>query len=238
MAQLMPSNRLRTTRRPLLPGARRGDERRRRMAEYTLPELGYDYGALEPHISATIMELHHSKHHQTYVTGANTALSQMAEARESGNLANINKLEKDLAFNLGGHVNHSIFWTNMSPDGGDKPTGDIASAVDEFFGGFDKFQAHFTAAALGVQGSGWAALVYDSIGQRPIIVQFHDQQQDFPVGVVPLLLLDVWEHAYYLDYANVRADYVKAFWNIVNWANVEQRFTVAQKQTEGLLLLS
>jgi Fe-Mn family superoxide dismutase len=208
------------------------------MPVYTLPDLPYDYAALEPHISARIMQLHHDKHHNTYVTGANTALDQLAEARDKGDLSNINKLERDLAFNLGGHVNHSIFWTNMSPDGGDKPTGEIASAVDEFFGGFDKFQAHFTAAALGVQGSGWAALVYDSIGQRPIIVQFHDQQQDFPVGVVPLLLLDVWEHAYYLDYANVRADYVKAFWNIVNWANVEQRFTTAREKTAGLLLPS
>jgi Fe-Mn family superoxide dismutase len=208
------------------------------MAVYTLPELPYDYAALEPHISGRIMQLHHDKHHQTYVTGANTALDQLAEARDKGELANINKLERDLAFNLGGHVNHSVFWTNMSPDGGDRPTGEIASAVDDFFGGFDKFQAHFTAAALGVQGSGWAALVYDSIGQRPLIVQFHDQQQDFPVGVVPLLLLDVWEHAYYLDYANVRADYVKAFWNIVNWQDAQARFTAARDGASALLLIS
>jgi Fe-Mn family superoxide dismutase len=208
------------------------------MAVYTLPELPYDYSALEPHISGRIMQLHHDKHHNTYVTGANTALDQLADARDKGDFANVNKLERDLAFNLGGHVNHSVFWTNMSPDGGDKPTGELAAAVDDFFGSFDKFQAHFTAAALGVQGSGWAALVYDGIGQRPVIVQFHDQQQDFPVGVVPLLLLDVWEHAYYLDYANVRADYVKVFWNIVNWANVEQRFTAARERANGLLLLS
>ena len=206
------------------------------MPVYSLPDLPYDYAALQPSISARIMELHHDKHHQAYVTGANTALEQLEEARGSGNLANVNKLTRDLAFNLAGHVNHSVFWTNMSPDGGDKPTGDIASAIDDSFGSFDGFTAHFTAAAMGVQGSGWAALVYDSIGKRPIIVQFHDQQQDFPVGVVPLLLLDVWEHAYYLDYANVRADYVKAFWNVVNWQNVEQRFQTAQKQTEGLLL--
>src|SRR5690606_22016049 len=133
------------------------------MAEYTLPELAYDYAALEPHISATIMELHHSKHHATYVAGANTALAGLAAARESGDFANVNKLEKDLAFNLGGHTNHSIFWTNMSPDGGDKPVGELASAIDDHFGSFDKFQAHFTAAALGVQGSGWAGLFYDSI---------------------------------------------------------------------------
>jgi Fe-Mn family superoxide dismutase len=208
------------------------------MADYTLPELSYDYGALAPAISGQIMELHHSKHHQTYVTGANTAIQQMVEARDSGNLANINKLEKDLAFNLGGHVNHSVFWTNMSPNGGDKPVGELASAIDDYFGSFEKFQAHFTAAALGVQGSGWAALLWDSIGQRLIITQFFDQQSNFPVGTVPVLLLDVWEHAYYLDYKNVRADYVKAFWNIVDWSNVQARFDAARTKTEGLLVLS
>lgn len=208
------------------------------MADYTLPELAYDYGALEPSISGTIMELHHSKHHQAYVTGANTALQQLAEARDSDNLANVNKLEKDLAFNLGGHVNHSIFWTNMSPDGGDKPTGELASAIDAHFGSFDKFRAHFTATALGVQGSGWAVLAWDSIGQRLVVLQFFDQQANMPAGIVPLLMLDVWEHAYYLDYKNVRADYVKAFWNIVDWANVQQRLQTATEKTSGLLLLS
>ncbi|TFC78270.1 superoxide dismutase [Cryobacterium cheniae] len=208
------------------------------MAEYTLPALAYDYSALAPSISGTIMELHHSKHHQAYVTGANTALAQLAEARDTGNLTYVNKLEKDLAFNLGGHVNHSIFWTNLSPDGGDKPTGDLAGAIDDNFGSFDKFQAHFAATALGVQGSGWAVLAWDSIGQRLIIQQFFDQQANFAAGTIPVLMLDVWEHAYYLDYRNVRADYVKAFWNIVNWANVQERFTVAREKTNGLLLLS
>ena len=208
------------------------------MADYTLPDLAYDYSALAPSISGQIMELHHSKHHQAYVTGANTALAQLAEARDSGNLANVNKLEKDLAFNLGGHVNHSIFWTNMSPDGGDKPVGDLATAIDEQFGSFDKFTAHFTATALGVQGSGWSVLAYDSIGQKLAIFQLFDQQGNVPLGLVPLLMLDVWEHAYYLDYKNVRADYVKAFWNIVSWENVQQRFSVAREKTAGLLLLS
>jgi Fe-Mn family superoxide dismutase len=208
------------------------------MADYTLPELPYDYSALEPSISGTIMELHHSKHHQTYVNGANTALAQLAEARDSGELANVNKLEKDLAFNLGGHVNHSVFWTNMSPDGGDKPTGELAAAIDENFGSFDKFVAHFTATALGVQGSGWSVLAWDAIGQRLIVVQLFDQQGNLPIGIVPVLMLDVWEHAYYIDYKNVRADYVKAFWAITDWANVQQRFEAARSKTEGLLLLS
>ncbi len=153
-------------------------------------------------------------------------------------LTYVNKLEKDLAFNLGGHVNHSVFWTNMSPDGGDKPTDALAAAIDDGFGSFDKFQAHFTAAALGVQGSGWAALVWESLGQRPIVTQFFDQQANFPAGVIPLLLLDVWEHAYYLDYKNVRADYVKAFWNIANWGNVQARFVAARTKTPGLIVLS
>ncbi len=208
------------------------------MAEYTLPELPYDYSALEPSISGTIMELHHGKHHQTYVTGANTAIAALAEARGKGDLANVNKLEKDLAFNLGGHVNHSIFWTNMSPDGGDKPTGDLAAAIDDQFGSFDAFAAHFTATALGVQGSGWSVLAYDVIGQQLAIFQLFDQHGNVPLGLVPLLMLDVWEHAYYLDYRNVRADYVKAFWNIVNWDNVARRYAIAREKTDGLLVLS
>lgn len=208
------------------------------MAEYTLPELGYDYGALEPSISGTIMELHHSKHHQAYVTGANTALDKLAEARESGDFANVSKLEKDLAFNLGGHVNHSIFWTNLSPNGGDRPTGELDAAVSDNFGSFDKFQAHFNAAALGIQGSGWGALMWDSIGQKLLIQQFYDQQSNFPAGTVPILLLDMWEHAFYLDYQNVKGDYVKAFWNIVDWTNVQERFTTAREKTSGLLVLS
>lgn len=208
------------------------------MAKYTLPELPYDYSALEPHISATIMELHHSKHHQTYVNGANTTLDLLAEAREKNDFANINRLQKDLAFNLGGHTNHSIFWTNLSPNGGDKPTGDLEAAIADQFGSFDAFRAQFTAAALGVQGSGWAGLFWDSIGENLVIQQFFDQQGQIVAGTVPILLLDVWEHAYYLDYKNVRADYVKAFWNIANWDDAQQRFAAAREKTAGLLVLS
>lgn len=205
------------------------------MAAYSLPELTYDYAALEPHISGKIMQLHHDKHHQAYVTGANTALEQLAEARDAENLAAVNKLEKDLAFNLGGHVNHTIFWNNLSPEGGERPEGELAAAIDEYFGSFEKFQAHFTATALGVQGSGWAVLAWDALGQRPNIVQLFDQQGNLPAGTVPLLMLDVWEHAYYLDYLNVRADYVKAFWNIANWQDVARRFETARSQTPGLI---
>ena len=206
------------------------------MALYTLPELPYDYAALEPHISAKIMELHHSKHHKTYVDGANTALEKLAEARDEDDLGAVNKLEKDLAFNLGGHTNHSVFWKNLSPEGGDRPEGDLAAAIDDSFGSFDKFKAHFTANATGIQGSGWSVLAYDSISGKLVIFQLFDQQGNVPVGTLPLLMLDMWEHAFYLDYLNVKADYVKAFWNIVNWQDVAQRLQTATTQASGLIV--
>ncbi|MGC3955813.1 MAG: superoxide dismutase [Propionicimonas sp.] len=195
---------------------------------YTLPDLDYDYGALAPHIAPEIMELHHSKHHAAYVAGANTALEQLAEARESGNFGAVNKLEKDLAFHLGGHINHSVFWKNMSPDGGGEPDGEVAAAIDEFFGSFAGFQGQFTAAANGLQGSGWAMLVWDPLGQRLNINQLFDQQANVPVGQLPVLQLDMWEHAFYLQYKNVKADYVKAWWNVVNWADVAARLEKAR----------
>ncbi|UYG15934.1 superoxide dismutase [Brachybacterium huguangmaarense] len=203
--------------------------------EYTLPDLPYDYSALEPAISGKIMELHHDKHHATYVKGANTALEKLAAARESGDFGTINQLSKDLAFNLGGHVNHSIFWTNLSPEGGDKPEGELAAAIDDQFGSFDKFRDQFSAAALGIQGSGWAILAFDSIAKNLVIEQFYDQQNGIPVATVPLFQLDMWEHAFYLDYQNVKADYVKAIWNIVNWKNVAERFENARTNTQGLV---
>ncbi|WP_188552139.1 superoxide dismutase, partial [Sediminivirga luteola] len=175
-------------------------------------------------ISARIMELHHSKHHATYVKGANTALEQLAEAREKNDFGNVPKLSKDLSFNLGGHINHSIFWQNLSPEGGDKPVGELAAAIDEYFGSFDGFRGHFTAAATSIQGSGWAVLAWDPAGQRLVIEQLYDQQGNVPVHTISLLQLDMWEHAFYLDYQNVKPDYVKAFWNIVNWADVQERF--------------
>ena len=208
------------------------------MAPYVLPDLAYDYAALEPHISARIMELHHSKHHKAYVDGANNALAGLEEARETGNFANVNRLEKDLAFHLGGHINHSIFWTNLAPQSGGVPEGELAAAIDEFFGSFEKFQAHFTAASMGIQGSGWGVLSWDPVGKQLIIQQLFDQQGNTAQGTIPVLQLDMWEHAFYLDYQNVKADYVKAFWNIVNWANVAQRFEAARTGASATLLIS
>jgi Fe-Mn family superoxide dismutase len=196
------------------------------MGKYTLPDLGYDYGALEPNISGRIMELHHDKHHLAYVNGANSALDLLAEARD-----------KDLAFNLAGHVNHTVFWRNLSPDGGDKPTGEMAAAIDEFFGSYDGFRAHFTASALGIQGSGWSILAWDILGSKLIIEQLYDHQGNLAPATIPLLMLDMWEHAFYLDYQNVKADYVSAFWKIVSWPDVQARFEAARGQTKGLLLV-
>jgi Fe-Mn family superoxide dismutase len=202
---------------------------------YTLPELSYDYASLEPHISARIMELHHSKHHQAYVTGANAALDAMAEARESGNFGNLPKLQKDLAFHLGGHVNHSVFWQNLSPAGGEAQ-GELLAAITEYFGSYDAFKAHFTASAMGIQGSGWAYLAWDAMGNRLVIGQLYDQQGNIALGSVPLLMLDMWEHAFYLDYQNVKGDYVKAFWNIINWDDVAKRFASVKVASRSLLL--
>ena len=205
------------------------------MAEYVLPDLPYDYGALEPHISGKIMELHHDKHHATYVKGVNTALEQLAEARDNNSFGSVGGLEKTLAFNLGGHVNHSAFWPNLSPNGGDAPDGALGDAITEFFGTFDKFRAHFEANANAIQGSGWSILAYDILGKRLNIIQLYDQQGNVPLGQIPIVLLDMWEHAFYLQYRNVKADYVKAWWNVVNWAEVAARFETARAQTAGLI---
>jgi Fe-Mn family superoxide dismutase len=198
------------------------------VAEYTLPDLPYDYGALAPHISGEIMELHHSKHHQTYVTALNGVLDKLGEARDSGDFGAIVGMEKTLAFNLGGHVNHSIFWQNLSPNGGGKPQGELAAAIDDQFGSFDAFQKHFTAAATTIQGSGWAVLGWDQLGKRLLVHQLYDQQANLPANQIPVVMLDMWEHAFYLQYKNVKPDYVKAWWNVVNWADASTRFDNAR----------
>ena len=206
------------------------------MAEYTLPDLPYDYAALEPHISGRIMQLHHDKHHATYVAGANTALEKLAEAREKDSFDAVNLSEKNLAFNLGGHINHSVFWRNLAPAAAGGPDGELATAIDEFFGSFEAFTKHFTAAALGLQGSGWSILAWDSVGQKLVVVQMYDQQNNLALGLVPVVMLDMWEHAFYLDYVNVKADYVKAWWNVVNWADAAERLARARTQTSGLIV--
>ncbi|MCL2482939.1 MAG: superoxide dismutase [Propionibacteriaceae bacterium] len=202
---------------------------------YTLPDLAYDYSALAPHISPEIMELHHSKHHQAYVTGANTAQEKLAEARSTGNFAALPKLEKDLAFHLGGHLNHSLFWKNMSPDGGGEPTGELAEAIGENFIDFATFKKQFTEVAMSIQGSGWSVLAWDALGSRLSIYQLYDHQGNLPVAQIPLLLLDMWEHAFYLQYRNVKADFVTAWWNLVNWTDVSARYEKAHKHSSAMI---
>ncbi|GAB2956920.1 superoxide dismutase [Amycolatopsis acidiphila] len=206
------------------------------MARYELPDLDYDYGALAPHISAQINELHHSKHHATYVKGANDTLDKLAEARDKGDFSSIVGLETTLAFNLAGHANHVVWWKILSPEGGDKPTGELAQAIDDAFGSWDKFQAQFTAVATTIQGNGWAALSWDPVGKTLITQQLRDHHNNLVLPTVPILLVDVWEHAFYLDYKNVKADYVKALWNVYNWAEVSKRFDNAVSGGNGLLL--
>ncbi len=198
------------------------------MADYTLPDLPYDYGALEPSISGQIMELHHDKHHAAYVAGANATLEKLGDARDKGDFDGVVGLEKTLAFNLSGHVLHSIFWTNLSPDGGDKPDGELGSAIGEHFGSFDAFKAQLTQVTTTVQGSGWGVLAWEPLGRRLLVEQVYDHQSDIGQGSVPLLVFDAWEHAFYLQYKNVKADYAAALWNIVNWADVAKRYTSAR----------
>ncbi len=201
------------------------------MADYTLPDLPYDYGALEPHYSGQILELHHDKHHAAYVTGANTTLEKLADARDKGEFGAIVGLEKTLAFNLSGHVLHSIFWTNLTPDGGGQPEGELAAALAEHFGSFDNFKAQMTQASTTIQGSGWGVLAWEPLGQRLLVEQVYDHQGNVGTGSVPLLVFDAWEHAFYLQYKNVKADFVAALWNIVNWADVARRLDGARGLT-------
>ena len=193
------------------------------MKRYTLPDLSYDYSGLEPHYSGKVLELHHGKHHAAYVSGANATLDKLAEAREKKDFAALNQLQKSLAFHVSGHVLHSLLWKNMTPHGGGRPDGDLAAAIGESFGSFDGLKSQLTEAALNVQGSGWGAMAWEPLGQRLVVEQVYDHQGNIGNGTVPLLVLDMWEHAYYLQYRNVKTDWVSAFWRVVNWEDVARR---------------
>jgi superoxide dismutase, Fe-Mn family len=194
------------------------------MPTYTLPDLRYDYGALEPHISGKTMELHHDKHHAAYVKGANAVLDRLAEARHGGQYDNIAELERSLAFNLSGHVLHSIFWKNMAPKAGGRPSGELASAIDNDFGDFESFKKQINAVAASVMGSGWAALVWEPLGQQLLVTQIYDHQSNLAQAGTPLLVLDAWEHAFYLQYRNRKTEFFDAVWNLWNWDDVTARF--------------
>jgi len=201
---------------------------RRTMPQYTLPDLRYDYGALEPHISGRIMELHHDKHHAAYVKGANTTLEKLDEARDKEDYSRLTALEKALAFNLSGHVLHSIFWQNLSPKSGGRPSGELAAAIQEHFGSFEKLKRQLNEVASTIMGSGWAALVWEPLGSRLLTTQIYDHQSNLNQGGIPLLVLDAWEHAFYLQYENRKADFFEAVWNVWNWGDVAERFEAAR----------
>ena len=198
------------------------------MATYSHPDLAYDYGALEPHISGQIMELHHGKHHAAYVAGANATLEGLEEARGSGAFGSINMLEKNLAFHVSGHILHSIFWKNLSPDGGGRPDGELAQAIERELGGFEAFQAQLTNATNLVQGSGWGVLALEPVSKRLIVEQVYDHQGNVAQASVPLLVIDSWEHAYYLQYQNRKPEFVQAVWKLVNWEDVAARYAAAK----------
>ena len=195
---------------------------------YTLPDLSYDPGALEPHISGRIMELHHDKHHAAYVKGANETLERLHEMRGKGDFSLVSMLEKSLAFHVSGHVLHSLLWTNVSPQGGGDPAGELADALNETFGGAQGFRQHMREAAASIQGSGWALASWEPVAARIVVQQVYDHQGNHGQGTVPLLAIDAWEHAYYLQYENRKTDFFDAIWNVVDWNDVSARLAAAR----------
>jgi Fe-Mn family superoxide dismutase len=198
---------------------------------YSLPELPYDYKALEPHISEAQLRLHHDKHHAAYVNGANAILKKMDEARGAGTDVDMKAALKELSFQAGGHVLHSLFWSNLSPasKAGKEPSGTLAEVLKNEFGSFERFKKEFTAASISTEGSGWAALAWCGLTGRPVIMQIEKHNVNVSPTFRMLLVLDVWEHAYYLDYRNERPKFVDAFWNIVNCDEVSRRLELIQK---------
>jgi Fe-Mn family superoxide dismutase len=203
------------------------------MSTYILPDLDYDFGALEPHISARILELHHGQHHKAYVAKANEALEHLEAARAKRDFAGIGALENALAFNVSGHVLHSIFWKNLTPGGGGEPGGELARQLARDFGTFANFKAQLTEAAASIMGSGWGALVFEPLSKRLVTCQIHDHQANGVQASVPLMVIDAWEHAYYLQYENRKGEFFKAVWNLWNWEDVRTRLAAAQKLDLG-----
>ena len=193
---------------------------------YSLPQLSYGYDELEPHMSATQLQLHYEKHHQAYVTAANGILERLQKSRDEGSDIDIRSIAKELSFNVSGHVMHSLFWENISPagkGGGGEPEGKLKQIIEEEFGGLERFKKEFTQAAASVEGSGWAALSFCSLTNRSLITQIEKHNVNLHAGLKIIMVLDVFEHAYYVDYKNERAKFIEAFWNIVNWQKIGER---------------
>lgn len=203
-----------------------------KLTTHELPSLPYAYNALEPFIDATTMELHHSKHHAAYVKGLNEAEAELAKARAAGDYSLVQHWSRKVAFNGGGHALHTLFWKTLAPNGkggGGEPSGDLADSIKEDFGSFSQFKAHFSAAATQVEGGGWAILHYRPTDKRLLVLQAENQHKLSSWDTIPLLPLDVWEHAYYLKYQNKRADYIAGWWNVVNWSAVSEHFKKASR---------
>lgn len=204
------------------------------MPKYALPELPYAHNALEPHVKKEILELHHGKHHAAYVTNANATLDKLEEARTKGDFAAIPAMERALAFNVAGHVLHSIFWKNMKANGGGTPTGALADQINKDFGSFDNFKKQLDAASSTVFGSGWGAVVWEPVLGRLITTQIYDHQSNFTVGGTPIMVVDAWEHAWYLQYQNRKAEFFAALWNVWNWDDISARLEEAKKHAPNL----
>ena len=200
---------------------------------HELPPLPYDYNALEPHIDEATMRLHHDKHHKAYVDGLNNAEAKLKDARDKADFALVKHWERELAFHGSGHFLHNLFWEVMAPSakgGGGKPTGDLLTQIESHFGSYDNFAKQLSAAAAAVEGSGWALLVVQPSKKHLEILTSEKHQNLTQWGAVPILALDVWEHAYYLKYQNKRGDYIQAWWNVVNWPDVARRFDAEFKK--------
>lgn len=190
---------------------------------YELPEMGYDFDALEPAYSAELLELHYTKHHQTYVDGANDTRSALMAARENQDFDKLNQLQKNLAFNVSGHILHSIFWRNMSPDSDGSPSGGLEREINRSFGSLDALRGQFLSAGTSIQGSGWAALTWEPVSRSLMVEQVYDHQGNIGNGTMPLLVMDMWEHAFYLQYKNEKERWARAFWDLINWQDVGER---------------
>ncbi len=213
-----------------IPGYETGSLPLKDSGNYVLPHLAYSYDSLEPYIDAQTMELHHSIHHQSYVNGLNNALLKLSEARQADDFSLVKHWSKEVGFHGAGHFLHSIFWSVMIPDGGGEPDDpDLKKAINNSFGNFEKFTAHFIAASGAVEASGWGILSWEPNADQLMVIQAEKHQNLSPMVTVPLLPIDVWEHAYYLRYQNRRGDYVRAFMNVVNWEVVAERYHAARQ---------
>ena len=203
--------------------------------KHELPPLPYDYNALEPYYDEQTVRLHHDKHHAAYVAGLNKAEEMLAEARSSGDYAMIQHWERQLAFHGSGHLLHTLFWENMAPNAGGEPQGELRKQLEKDFGSYEAFRKQFSAAAAAVEGNGWCLLGWMPEFEKLYILQIENHQKLTMCGIQPLLVLDVWEHAYYLKFHNRRADWIENWWNLVNWQDVQQRYAEVMKAAPAMV---